>query len=84
MDSIRQLLRDLLYMDGLCYLRFEQSMFGFSVALSIVRDTTIYHVTTTDGEVSLVAIDDGIEPKYEEFESFSGAIKFLQSAIDKS
>lgn len=84
MDSIRQLLRDILYMNGLVYLRFEQSAFGSSAALSLIHNELIYHVTTTNGEVSLLAIDDGTETDYKEFESFSDAIKFLQSAIDKS
>jgi hypothetical protein len=65
-------------------MRFERSAFGWSAAASIIKSETIYHFTTTDGEVSVIGIDNGGLTDYKEFESAFDAVKFLKSAIDKS
>lgn len=76
---------ELLDLGHLQYLRFERSPFGWSVAAALVKNFIIYHLSSTDGEVTVVAVDDLTnDPEFKEFETIEDAIKFLRSAIDKS
>lgn len=85
-EQLKQL-HDLLAIKGMVYLRYELSVFGWSVAASWRNGMVMHSLSSTDGEATVVAVDymDRYNAdEYSDFETLDDSIKFLQLAIDKS